>query len=287
MGAGPGAGNASSPLDGRNEDSNVRRLAIASLLGVGLGAALAMGLAAVAHGQDLDEARALYDRGAMLKAAELARGFGTADGHALAAQATLVAATYQVPGGPDRKLLHQAADEARAALALDPNHLQAHLRLAMALGYMAEGSPIEAHLGGLAHEAKALLDRALALAPDDAWAHGVLGVWHLRVVRHAGPMLAESLYGATLEQGRAQCEEAASLAPDILAIRFGCATASLEAAPRRYRQEAVEILDTVVRLPAGNAAAQLIQADARRRLDLLRSGAWEGLGAGLGEPDGD
>lgn len=250
---------------------------IVAVLAVGLGAA-PMALAAAAHPQDLDAARALYDRGVMLKAAELARGFDSADGHALASQATLVAAIYQ-RSGHDHALLRQAADDARAALTLDPDHVQAHLQLALALGYLAEDDPISAHLNGTAREGKALLDRALALAPDDAWAHGMLGVWHLRVVRHAGPMLAESLYGASLEQGRAQCEEAASLAPDMLAVRFGCAIALLEADPKRSTQEAVEILDTVVRLPAGDAAAELIQADARRRLELLRSGAWEGFGA--------
>jgi tetratricopeptide (TPR) repeat protein len=242
--------------------------------------ALALGVGTAARAQDLAEAMALYDQGVMLKAAELARGFGTADGHALAAQATLVAAVYLVPGGPDRSLLRQAADDARAALALDPDHLEAHLRLAVALGYIGEGDPINAHLDGTAHEGKALLDRALALAPDSAWTHGLLGVWHLRVVRHAGPMLAEQLYGASLEQGRAQCAEAASLAPDVLAVRFGCAIALLEADPGRYTEEAAETLDTVAKLPADDAATQLIRADARRRLDLLKSGAAEVLGDG-------
>jgi hypothetical protein len=242
--------------------------------------ALLLAAGPAAHGQELAEARVLYDQGAMLKAAELARGFGTADGYALAAQATLVAAIYQVRGGADETLLRQAADDARAALALDPNNLQAHLRLAVALGYIGEGDPIDAHLNGTAHQGKALLDRALALAPDSAWAHGLLGVWHLRVVKHAGALLAERLYGANLEQGRAQCAEAASLAPEILAVRFGCAIALLEADPRRYAEEAVETLDTVAKLPADDAAAQLIRGDARRRLDVLKSGAWEGFGDG-------
>jgi hypothetical protein len=130
-----------------------------------LALALLIGAEAAARGQDLREAYALYDHGVMLKAAELARGFGTADGYALAAQATLVAGIYQVPGGPDRGLLRQAAADARAALAIAPDHLPAHLRLALALGYLAEGDPINAHLNGSAHEGRALLDRALALAP--------------------------------------------------------------------------------------------------------------------------
>jgi hypothetical protein len=181
----------------------------------------------------------------------------------------------------------QAAADARAALAIDPDHLPAHLRLALALGYLAEGDPINAHLNGSAYEARALLDRALALAPGSAWAHGTLGVWHLRVAKHAGPMLAESLYGASVEQGRAQCDEAARLAPEILAVRFGCALALLEADPARYRQEALETLDAVTSLPARDAAAHLIQADARRRLDALKSGAPEDLGEDLSNDLGD
>ncbi|HEX5078762.1 MAG TPA: hypothetical protein VFV80_06380 [Geminicoccaceae bacterium] len=237
-------------------------LALALLAGVG-----------ATHGKDLVEATALYDRGAMLKAAALARGIGSADGFALAAQATLVAAVYQVHGTPDRRLLQQAADDARAALALDPDHLQALLRLALALGYLAEGDPVAAYLNGSAREGKALLDRALALAPDNAWAHGLLGVWHLRIVKHAGPLLAESLYGASLAEGRAQCAAAARLAPGIIAVRFGCAVALLEADPRRYRADAMATLDTVARLPADDAATRLIRADARHRLAMLRSAA--------------
>jgi hypothetical protein len=264
---------------GRTARGTARQILLALALLIGAGAA--------AHGQDLREAHALYDQGVMLKAAELARGFGTADGYALAAQATLVAAIYQVPGGPDRGLLRQAAADARAALTLDPNNVRALLRLALALGHLAEGDPINAHLDGSAHEGKALLDRALALAPDSAWAHGMLGVWHLRVVKHAGPMLAESLYGASAEQGRAQCDEAAGLAPEVLAVRFGCAVALLEADPRRYRQEALETLDAVTKLPVGDAAAQLIRADARRRLDALKSGAPEDPGRDFSNDPGD
>jgi hypothetical protein len=246
---------------------------------VSVALALALCLGTAAHAQELDEARALYDQGVMLKAAELARGFDTADGFALASQATLVAAVYQRPGH-DHALLNQAALDARAALALDPDRVQALLQLALALGYLAEDDPVNAHLNGVALEGKALLDQALALAPEDAWAHGMLGVWHLRLVKHAGPLLAASLYDATLEQGRAQCAEASSLAPEVLALRFGCAISLLEADPRRYTQQAMDTLDTVTRLPAADAAARLIQAEALRRLDEFKSGGREGFGDG-------
>jgi hypothetical protein len=244
------------------------RLLFAAALATGLGWSDLPG----ARGQDLDQARALYDQGVMLKAARLARGFGTADGHALASQSTLVAAIYLQPGGHDRVLLEQSAQDAQRALEIDPDHVQAHLQLALALGYLAEEDPIVAHLDGTAHEGRALLERALALAPDDAWAHGMLGVWHLRVVKHAGGLLAASLYDASIEKGREQCIEAASLAPDGLAIRFGCAISLLEADPKRYGGEAADILDTVVRLPAGDAATRLIRDEARHRLAALKSG---------------
>jgi len=235
---------------------------------------VALGPWTAAQGRDLAQANTLYDHGAMLKAAELARGIGTADGYVLASQATLVAAVYQKPR-PDIALLHQAAEDARAALALEPDHVGALLRLALAIGYIAETDPIAAHFEGLAHEGKALLDRALALAPSSAWAHGMLGVWHLRLVKHAGPLLAQSLYDASLDRGRAQCTEAASLAPDDLVIRFGCAISLLEANPRRYADEAAAILDTVTRLPAKDAANELVQARARHRLATLNRELWD------------
>jgi hypothetical protein len=235
-----------------------------------LALALAMGVVIPAHGQDLALANTLYDQGVMLKAAELARGFGSAEGYALASKSTLVAAVYQ-KSRLDVALLQQAAEDARAALALDPDHVPALLQLALAIGYMAEEDPIGAHFEGSPHEGKALLDRALALAPDNAWAHGMLGVWHLRLIKYAGPLLAQSLYDASLDRGLEQCAEAASLAPDDLAIRFGCAVSLLEAHPRRYADEAADMLDTVVQLPAKDAAARLVQAEARRRLAALKS----------------
>ncbi|MEM7400122.1 MAG: hypothetical protein AAF354_14520 [Pseudomonadota bacterium] len=231
---------------------------------------LDIGFGVTARGQDLAEANALYDQGVMLKAAELARGIGTPDGYVLASRSALVAAVYQMPQ-VDIALLEQAAADARAALALDPDHLQAHLQLTLAIGHIAEQDPIGAHFDGSAHDGKALLDRALALAPDNAWVHGLLGVWHLRLVKHAGPLLAESLYDASVERGREQCAEAASLAPDDLAIRFGCAISLLEAHPTRFADEAVDVLDTLVRLPAKDAATELVQNEARRRLAALES----------------
>ena len=81
-------------MPGRPRVSMPRRILLALALLAGV---------AATHGKDLVEASALYDRGAMLKAAELGRGIGTADGFALAAQATLVAAVYQVHGTPDRR----------------------------------------------------------------------------------------------------------------------------------------------------------------------------------------
>ena len=76
-----------------------------------------------AQAGDLDEAKRLYDEGAMAAAAKLARTAGTADGYALAAQATLLEAVYLADRSSQPDLFDQAAEDARRALALQHRHV--------------------------------------------------------------------------------------------------------------------------------------------------------------------
>lgn len=222
-----------------------------------------------AQAADLDEAKQLYGQGAMAAAAKLARSVGTADGYALAAQATLVDAVYLADRASRADLFAQAAEDARLALALDSHHVDAHLQLAMALGQIADRDPITAHFKGYAHEGKTHLDRALALAPDYPWAHGLLGIWHLQIVKHASSALADRWYGATQEAGLRHCAKAAELGPDILAVQLGCAVSMLELDPKRYRPEVMQKLATITRMPADDAAERLVRDEAHRLIAEL------------------
>jgi hypothetical protein len=212
----------------------------------------------------LPRAEALYYAGEMRQAAEAARALGSADAYSLAAKASLVEAIYQAEDGERTALLHQAIHDANEALALDPQNVDARLHVAIALGHLAEDDLVGAQMNGYVEEGKRLIDQALALAPTDPWAHGLLGMWHLQVVRHAGYALARSLYGADVQTGVAQCDKALTMAPQDLAIRFGCALSRLQADPDGVDWQALDELKLVGHMPAENAAETLVRAKAER-----------------------
>lgn len=222
----------------------------------------------------LGEAEALYERGDMAAAASLARSLDSADGFALAAKATLVQAAYLSPEAYKQALFERAAADAEAALALDPNQVDAHLQLAIALGQLAElGDPISAHVNGYAEAGKALIDRALALDPGNEWARPLLGMWHLQVVHHAGDALAESLYGATRETGLELCAKAMVGTHSPLALKYGCAAVLVELDAAAFAATAEQTLATIREAKAEDATDRLVQAEAARLLAEIKSAA--------------
>lgn len=221
--------------------------------------------AGAAYADDLAEAERLYAEGAFDKSAEIARAVGSADGHALAARSMLVDAAYLAPREEKLLLFERAADEARKALELEPRHVDANLQLAVALGQVAElQDPLTAHLNGYVRAGRAHLERALRLAPESAWAHGIAGIWHLQVVRHAGAHLALELYGARERTGVEHCAKAEALAPESIILRFGCAVSRLELDANTYGHEAMRTLALIAALPARDAAERLVQQRAAR-----------------------
>lgn len=230
-------------------------------------------LVSAAHGNaapSLDEARALYHRGNFLEAARLARNTGSAEGYALAAQAVLVDAVYEAPQALRQQRLEAAAEDADRALELDPNNVDALLRLAITLGHMARlEDPVSAYMKGYAQQGRELLGRVLALQPDHPWGIGLLGMWHLQVVRRAGDALAGSLE-ASRERGLELCARAIELDPDLMAIRYGCALSMIELDQERYRQDALAQLRTVVSAHPEDAAGRLIRRRAWAELRNLR-----------------
>jgi hypothetical protein len=139
---------------------------------------------------------------------------------------------------------------------------------------MAElADPITAHVRGYAKEGRALLERAHALAPDDPWPVGLLGIWHLQLVRHGTAVLAAELYGASEAEGVRLCREAAARAPAAIALRYGCAVSMLELDPERLGHEALRTLAAIIRMPAADAAERLVQQAAQRGIGMFRESA--------------
>jgi hypothetical protein len=231
----------------------------------------------------LGEAEARYERGDMAGAASLARAAASAEGFALAAKATLVQATYLSPAEEKQALLELAIADAEAALALDPEQVDAHLQLAIALGQMADlDNPISAHVNGYAEEGKALLDRALALDPDNAWARALLGMWHLSIVQRAGEALAEGLYGASRADGVELCS-AALAGAQALPLQYGCALTLVEVDPDQFEDAAETTLARVKDSAPQDAADGLVQAAAAKLLDEIESGAFQRSDRAAGE----
>jgi hypothetical protein len=246
-----------------------RASSIAGLL-IALGLLVAATSSGAAAG--LDQAEALYEQGDMAGAAALARSLGSAEGFALAARATLVQGAYLSPAAQKQALFELAAADAKEALALDPDQVDAHLELALALGHLAElEDPISAHVNGYAKEGKALLDQALALDPDNAWAQALLGIWHLRIVQRAGAALAGSLYGADRETGLELCSQAMGTAGEALALRYGCARALVDLDREAFAGEAERTLAEIKETRARDVADALAQAEAARLLAQLKS----------------
>lgn len=231
-----------------------------------------LGLISAAVAAELPEAEALYRDGAMREAAAVARSVGGAEGFALAAKATLVDAVYLASEDDKAALLDRAAEDARQALAYDPDNVDANLQLAIALGHLADlKDPVRAYLDGDAKDGKALIDRALALDPDSRWARAILGIWHLRVVERAGDALGNSIYGASRQVGVERCLDAVVGARWEPALKYGCAVALLELDAKNFKGAAAQALTAVKETPAADAADRLVQSEAERLLAALKS----------------
>lgn len=236
--------------------------AVLSLVMLGLG----LSAPATASAQGMDLARAAFEEGDFAEAASLARDAATAEGAALAARAALAEGDFVAPPSARRTAFEQAEKDARAAIALDPQNPEGHLYLALALGFLGrmDGS-LAAHIAGYAEEARAHIDRALALDPDSAWAHALSGGWNLEIVRDGG-MLGETLYGASLDKGVAAYRRALELEEGNTAIAYQYALQLLALGGPMRRAEAQQALAASLKPKPEDAVERL----ARRRAQRLK-----------------
>ena len=229
-----------------------------------LGLLLALsGFAASAQG--LDEARELYRQGSFIEAAEAARALATPPALALAARALLVEAAYVAPPDEARALLVRANGLAEAALARNPDTIEALLQKAVAQGYLArlEG-PVAAHFAGRASAARRLIDHALALAPDNPWAHALLGGWHGEIICRAGRFFGKTFYGASQKEMRRQFALARRLLPGNPVLSFEYAKALICRRAAKNRAEARAALAVALAARPQNAFQALVITRARR-----------------------
>lgn len=247
----------------------------AHLVAAALAAALWSGPAAAGP---LDDAERLFAEGDFLTAAALAAELDSTAGLTLAAGATLAHMDFVAAPEARGEVAWQAEQFARRALARNGDRVEALLYLSIAVSAVArEKGAVAAHFEGLADEGRGYLERAVALDPENPWSHGMLGAWHLEIIRHAGESLAELFYDASLERGLSGFARAFELDPDNLLLHGEFAISLLALDPRRYAERAGGHLRKVLASTPVNRLEHLARERAAGTLASLESGDWEAL----------
>jgi len=211
----------------------------------------------------------LYAAGKYEDAIRAGAAENDAGGYAVAARAALAIAAERVP--PCMDCLKRAEDLARKAIARDPKLGAPHVYLAVSLGYQARiTGPISAKMRGLPDQAKAELDKALAIDPDDPWALAALGGWHVEIVRTGGAFLGNMIYGASAEAGRAQFAKALRLAPDNIALHYQYALSLSGLDIETYRREVEKALHRAVKAKPSTEYEAFARWRAQELIDALR-----------------
>lgn len=237
---------------------------------LGAGVLLGLLLAAPARAETVERAQVAFASGAFLKAAQAGEASQTPVGLSLAARALLAhcVTAEQVEARP---LIERAIANAAAALREDSQSVEARLQLSLAIGMKARRMSVpEALRAGYAGKGKKLLQEALALAPNEPWAHALMGGWHLEVLRRGGPAGA-AMVGAGFERGVAAFERARALAPDDATITLHYAAALLQLDPEKHKERVAGLLAVASRARADDAFEADMQAEARALADVLKS----------------
>jgi tetratricopeptide (TPR) repeat protein len=191
------------------------------------------------------------------------------DACALAARATLTVAAYQTNNRAQaEKLISTAITDANTALAQTPNHVEATLQGAIALGYSAKlvQSP------GIAKEAKKLMDRAVQLAPNNGFAAIALAGWNGESVADIGSFLAGTVLGAKKEAAIKYYEQALKLDPASPSFPVFYAFNLYRLDDKKYAARVTQLLGTAVTLKPRDGFEAMNIAHARDVLSALKSG---------------
>jgi len=175
-------------------------------------------------------------------AARTAAATPTADTHAFAARALLAKAMCG-DGQPPADLLSKARAHAEASLSLDPHHIEGRLQLAIARSLIARPLGTRASLdAGHGGAIRDLTRSVLADDPGNAYAHGMMAVWHIEVIRRGG-RIGAAIMGADIDTARNHYREAVAAKPDDASIHWQYARALAALNPKRFKADITTALD--------------------------------------------
>lgn len=213
----------------------------------------------------------LYAAGRYADAMKAGAAAADAQGYLTATRAALADATTRP--APCLDCLRHAEALARKATAADPHLAEAHVYLAVAMGYEARVvGPVWARAHNYPGRAKDELDAALAIDPKSPWALGALGGWNIEIVRTGGDTLANWLYGATVDNGLAAFAAAFKAAPDNLSVRYQYALSLCGYDADRFGREIRDAFARIAKEKPATAYESLARARATELAGLLNKG---------------
>ena len=224
-----------------------------------------------AHAEpSIDNARAAFDEGRYLEAADMAESLGTSEGCALAADALAVHGHYIAADADKQPLLERARSLADKAVTLDETSAEARFQVAHAMGRYAQSiGPTKALRQGFVGGSREAIEAALELDPDMAKALLSLASWHADVVAGFGRMLGRMTYGATVQAAIDNYERTLELAPDekVAYVEFARGLAAIGG--RKDRSRVRELLTQALELPVRNDFDRIIHERATAHLESL------------------
>ena len=214
---------------GREGCCALRWQAMRALLVTWLFAALAF----CAVADPLSPIQTAFHDGRFEEAARRAASLSNADAKALAARA-LLAKAMCADSQPPVALVDEAETLARTALSIDPGHVEGRLQLAIALSLkMRPMSAREAMRAGHGEVARELAEAVLRDDPGNSYAHGLMAVWHIEVVRRGG-VIGSAMMGASVRRGMEHYDAARRARPDDASIHWQFARALAALNARKY-----------------------------------------------------
>lgn len=217
----------------------------------------------------------LFHDGKFTEAASAGRSEGSAAAFILAGRATMIVASFDTTDRERAKALIDAADhDFDAALAKDPTSADAALMKAQSVGYRGKLSKSP----GLAKETRARIEAVLAREPNNALAWASLAGWHAGAVTTLGKFLAGTVLGASSKVAVADFETALAKDPKnpLHPAFYGLTLLDLST---DNGARALQLLQTVQRLPARDAYETLLKKTTAQVVPLLTAGDVKGAQA--------